>query len=160
MNYIDKEIEEMPELTVEEWILVLMYSRKDKPIRGKLMLVKQMFLLTKEIVPKLNEKLKFYPYDYGPYSTVLARTLNELIKQKKIIHKIIKEGYLREEFELTEKGREEGKRVFSKVPTEIQDRVINLRKSTDQLGYTGIVRYVYSKYPEYKVFSQIEDMIR
>jgi len=46
-----KDNETLNGLTVEDAILILMYANKDKPITGRLMFVKQIFLLSKEIIP-------------------------------------------------------------------------------------------------------------
>lgn len=49
-----------------------------QPIRGKQFLVHQIFLVSHEVAPDAAKYFEWYPYQYGPYSTILARRLNAL----------------------------------------------------------------------------------
>src|SRR6266851_5212398 len=97
-------LEEKP-LSAEDWILALLKA-SDRPIYGRLMLVKEMFLISKEIAPHLEKELDFFPYDLGPYSKVLAQKLNEMVKEG-LIEASSEEGtegdYV---FTLTNRGKE------------------------------------------------------
>lgn len=153
----DKKEKELEELTPEDAILILLYANKNKPITGKLMFVKQAFLLAKELIPQLDKKFKFYPANFGPYSKVFAKEVNKLI-EKGIIKLEVKTEGGKEifRFRLSEDAIEKAKQSFNKLPNELKFKIIRKRKGWDQLGYTGIVRFVYTKYPEYTIYSEIK----
>lgn len=148
-------------LTNEEWVLSLLHANNDKPIYGKLMFVKQLFILANDIFPNLSDRFKFYPSHYGPYSDVFARTVKELIKRDLVKVDTETDGktitYI---FTLTEKGKEKAKSAFEGLPQNYQETMSRKRRGWDQLGYRGIVRFVYTKYPEYTTKSKILDMIK
>lgn len=148
-------------LTNEEWVLSLLHANNGKPMNGKLMFVKQLFILANDIFPDLSDRFKFYPSHYGPYSNVFARTVKELIKEDLIKVDTETDGktitYI---FTLTEKGKEKAKSAFEELPQNYQETMSRKRRGWDQLGYRGIVRFVYTKYPEYTTKSKILDMIK
>jgi len=147
-------------ITIEEWILILLYAQKDKPITGKLMFVKQAFLLAKDVFPSIEEKFKFYPASFGPYSKEFAKSVNKLIEKGDISLEVKKEGdneiY---RFRLSKNGEEIIKNTFNKLPDEYKKIIQRKRRGWDQLGYTGIVRLVYTKYPEYAIASKIKESV-
>ncbi len=144
-------------LSAEDWILALL-KVSDRPIYGRLMLVKEIFLISKEIDPKLDKELDFFPYDLGPYSTILARKLNEMVEHG-LIEARSGEGAEGEYiFTLTDSGNEAAQRVLDSLSTEKKELLTRKRRGWDQLGYRGIVRLVYSKYPEYAGKSRIREV--
>ena len=148
-------------LTNKEWILSLLHANNDKPINGKLMFVKQLFILANDIFPNLSDRFKFYPSHYGPYSDVFARTVKELIKDDLIKVDIETDDKTKTYiFTLTEKGKKTAKSAFEGLPQNYQETMSRKRRGWDQLGYRGIVRFVYTKYPEYRIKSKILDMIK
>ena len=164
MKSKDKGVEKnniLNELTVEDAVLILLYANKDKPIRGRLMFVKQSFLLSKEVIPQLDEKFEFFPAHFGPFSKVFATKVDKLI-QEGYIKTILSEddlGNITHKFSLTDIGKEAAFHSFDKLSEIYKDIIIRKRKGWDQLGYIGILRLVYTKYPEYTVNSKIRDKV-
>ena len=151
----------LEQLTVEDAIFILLYANKDKLIRGRLMFVKQSFLLSKEIIPQLDEKFEFFPAHFGPFSKVFATKVDKLI-QEGYIKTIVSEdniGNITHKFSLTDIGKEAASRSFNKLPESYKNIIIRKRKGWDQLGYFGIVRLVYTKYPDYTINSKIRDKV-
>jgi len=147
-------------ITPEDIVLTILYAQKDKPLTGKLMFVKQVFLFTKEIVPGLDDKMKFFPYSFGPYSSKFAQVVNKLINDGIIgVEKKVDDDREIYRFSLTEKGLEKAEKSFNKFPEKVRAIIKRKRRGWDQLGYTGIVRLVYTKYPEYIVNSSIKDEV-
>lgn len=147
-------------ITIDEWILIILYAQKDKPVTGKLMFVKQAFLLAKDVFPSIEEKFKFYPASFGPYSKEFAKSVNKLIEKGDVSLEVKKEGDNKiYRFRLSENGEETAKNAFNKLPDEYKNIIQRKRRGWDQLGYTGIVRLVYTKYPEYAVSSKIKESI-
>ncbi len=144
-------------MSAEDWVLALL-AVVDRPIYGRLMLVKEIFLLAKEIDPKLDKELEFFPYDLGPYSKVLAQKLNDMVARG-LIEVSSREGEDQEyQFSLTNKGRDEAQKALTSLPVNVRELLQKKRRGWDQLGYRGIVRLVYSKYPEYAGRSKIREV--
>ena len=147
-------------IIIDEWILILLYAQKDKPITGKLMFVKQAFLLAKDVFPSVEEKFKFYPASFGPYSKEFAKSVNKLIEKGYIsMEAKEEEDKVIFRFRLSKKGVDIAKNAFTKLTEEDQKIIQRKRRGWDQLGYTGIVRLVYTKYPEYAIASKIKERI-
>ena len=146
----------------EDWVLAFFYAGPDRDerhpeINGMLMLTKQFFVFIKEIRKDLEDVFNFIPYDYGPYSFVL----------QKIVDKLNKEGYLkievyedRKDFILTDKGMIRAKKVYEKLDKKTIMTLEKLRQDATQLGYSGVLRYVYLRYPEYTTASKIREKVK
>ena len=144
-------------MSAEDWVLALL-SAVNRPIYGRLMLVKEIFLIAKEMDPRLDKELDFFPYDLGPYSKVLAQKLNDMVARG-LIEVSSKEGEEGEyQFSLTDKGREEAQKALNGLSNDVRELLRKKRRGWDQLGYRGIVRLVYSKYPEYAGRSKIREV--
>lgn len=149
----------VPDLLVRDLILLLLYARKDKPIYGRTMLMKQVFLLFEEILRKYNLKVqnpKFVPYYYGPYSFTVAKVLEDLsfagyikIEGKKNTRK--------EKFMLTNQGLREIDKKWNKLDENLRKEIEKHRIAWDQMGTDGILNYIYTYYPEFKEKSKIKD---
>lgn len=148
-------------LTVEDALLIMLYANKNKPINGKLMYVKQVFLLVKEILPQLDNDFKFYPANFGPYSKVFAQEVNRMINEGIISVERLSRENDEESFRffLNEEFVERARQSFNKLPDNLKFKIMRKRKGWDQLGYTGIVRFVYTKYPEYTIYSKIREEV-
>lgn len=156
---INKSNKKSLNLSLKDWILLLLFADKD-PIKGKLMFVKLMFLLSREL-PEVECLYCFYPAKYGPYSSVLAQVLNNLIKNKIIKIQITSENdYERMDFYLSNKGLKQTEDTYKKIPDNIKNLMVELREKGKKLGYSGIIRHVYSKYPEYAIESDITEEFR
>lgn len=148
-------------LTPEDWVLAFFYAGPDRDkrnpeISGILMFTKQFFVFIKEIKKDLEDTFKFIAYDYGPYSFVLQN----------LIDKLSKEGYIkvstyedRRDFFLTDKGVERAKMAYEKIDEKTRVTLEKLRYEATQLGYSGVLRYVYSRYPEYITASRIRERV-
>lgn len=157
-EYLNSNLETFSEI---DGIFILMYANKDKPITGRLVFVKEIFLLAKEVIPQLDKKYQFFPADFGPYSTVFANTVDQLINKKciKVEFTTNDFGEPLHRFSLTDGGKIEALKSFDKLSESLKNIIMLKRKGWDQLGYTGIVRLVYAKYPMYTVNSKIKDKV-
>jgi uncharacterized protein YwgA len=144
---------------VTDAIYILLYSHHNKPIYGRTMLMKQVFLLFEEIFK--NEKISyqnpnFVPYNFGPYSF----TVMEIIENLKNSGELVVQGRKntkKEKFELSEKALEKAKHRFSTVSPKLKKLIKEKRIGWDQLGNDGMLRYVYLNYPDYKEKSIIKN---
>ncbi|MBO8182775.1 MAG: hypothetical protein H0Z28_08290 [Archaeoglobus sp.] len=146
-------------ILVRDAILMLLAARNRKPIYGRTMLMKQIFLLYEEILKKYGLKFqdpKFVPYRYGPYSFAVMQVLEDLdfagyikIEGRKNSRK--------ERFMLTEKGLSEIINKFRTLDDKVQREIEEKRIGWDQLGTNGILRYVYQNYPKFKEKSELKE---
>jgi uncharacterized protein YwgA len=148
------------EITPWEWVLVFLYAGKkdnENPvINGVLMFTKQFFVFVKEIKKELDAEFKFIPYDYGPYSFILINILQSLVKLGYIA--IIRDEE-RQDFIMTEEGMKKVAEIYESIDGETKKKLESLRREATQLGYSGVLRYVYSRYPEYTTASKIRERV-
>lgn len=139
---------EPAKFSLHDLIMILLYAQ-DKPIHGRTLLIKELFLLYMRQLRNDTQNPKFVPYRYGPYSFQLMESVNALNLS----------GYLQiagrknskaESFTLTDKGKKIAKKIFDKLKKETKNKIIEQRKGWDQLGTDGILNYVYTHYPKYK----------
>jgi hypothetical protein len=144
---------------IRDMFLVLLYAKKDNPIYGRTMLIKQLFLLYNEVFDKFQEiayqEPNFIPYDFGPYSFKSMKILDDLRFSKEIVVNG-KRNTKKESFSLSEKGSMLAKGKFEALPKNLQTVIGERRIGWDQLGTRGILKYVYEKYPNMKEKSKIK----
>jgi predicted transcriptional regulator len=142
---------------VTDCILLTLYAQPDKPIFGRVLMIKEVFLLMKEILNESEiQDPKFVPYRLGMYSFTVGNALTNLEYSGYLERKGKKNTKL-EQFELTEKGKEYISKIWKTLSLITQETAKEKRKGWDQLGYDGILRLVYQKYPEYKEKSCLKD---
>lgn len=143
------------EFSLRDLIMILLYAQ-EKPIHGRILLMKELFLLYKEILSKKTENPKFVPYRFGPYSFHLT----EIVSYLQI------GGYLtvsgkrnskNESFRITNKGIKHISPIYKQIPTQTRKVIERQRKGWDQLGTHGILNYVYQNYKDYKTKSIIKN---
>lgn len=140
-------------LTAKDFILLLLNSDNQKPIKGNLFFQKEMFLIVEEVYPQLQEELQFKAYDYGPYSQVLVNILKELCNDF-LVNFEYSNG---NSYSITKQGQDYLKKI--KFPPGIEKKVNNLKRGSNKLGYKGLLRYVYFTYPDFTVNSKIKDEV-
>ena len=143
---------ESPDLTMDDLILLVL-GLVDKPINGRVVLHKEIFLLYNELknfVKVTNPH--FIRYKYGPYSPQLS-SLVELLEDAGYIRVVNRRSTRASKYLLTDKGKKRAIQLILKLKNkfgnEFVERLIKLRIGWDQLGHDGILRYVYQRYPEY-----------
>jgi predicted CopG family antitoxin len=147
-------------LSFSDMILALFYAQ-DKPIKGMILLMKEIFLMQKEFEKDENIRINdayFTSYKYGPYSVDVDDFIDIMEEYGLIISRGRKSSN-KEIFLLTDKGVYEGKKAFSKLNEDQQRKLRDLRKGWDQLGVRGILKLVYTKYPDYIDKSEIKQQV-
>ncbi len=129
-------------MTIQPYILALLQG---DPVKGKTKVVHQLFLIAKDIVKEKGE-FKFFPYQFGPYSTIVAEQFNSLIDQGHVKHSKAGNTHL---FELTNSGRE----LLEQQDLDIQilEKIQSLKKATANHRVKDMLDIIWAKYPEYMV---------
>jgi uncharacterized protein (DUF488 family) len=108
---------------------------------SKLKMVKIFFIIEKE--GKISQSFKFYkfiPYKYGPYSFELFHDIEILEKDNYISVDKKNIKYL-----------QSGTNISSEFSSILNDYIKKYHKKTE----TELIEYIYKKYPEYTIFSEI-----
>lgn len=136
---------------IVQHILALFMSDDAAPIRGRIMLVKETFLLVKEIVPELSETVRFFPYQWGPYSNDVAKAVNWLIDNGHV--ETTKEN--RETvYSLTPEGRNFAQKATRAIEEDVLENIAKMKRTTHEIGLTRLLRFIYSQYPQYATHSR------
>ena len=124
-------------------LLKVIEALDEKGTSSRFMLVKNLFLLAhEENIGRLIKFYNFFPYKYGPFSNVCYADLAKLEK----------EGLLTEQgthLSLTEKGVQAARTADRKASLKVK-RVTRKFNSDREIR-----KYVYKKFPEYTVKSEI-----
>ncbi len=160
VNNIRNELKDKVALTEDELILLVL-GIVDKPVTGKVVLQKEIFLFLQELRDKVYvTDPHFVPFKYGPYSFRIA-TLLEFMEELGYI-KVVNKRYKRiAKYMLTRKGKELAGYVIRKIKDALGENFIkhlkDLRQGLDELGHDGILRYVYQHYKEYTDKSELKE---
>ena len=133
-------------VTVQSYILALLQG---DPVKGKTKVVLQLFLIAKEIV-KEGTDFKFFPYQFGPYSTIVAEQFNSLIDQGHVKHSNVGNTHL---FELTDSGRDLFKQ--QDLDAHVLEEIQSLKKATANHRVKDMVAIIRAKYPQYLINARI-----
>lgn len=150
------ELEKEKIMSLPDLILALFYAQ-EKPIKGMILLMKEVFLTQMEFAKEENIKIQeaeFISYRYGPYSIDVDKIIDAMEEFGLIISRGRKSTN-KEIFYLTKEGKERARDVFEKLNEQQKEKLKDLRKGWDQLGVKGILRLVYTKYPDYINKSEI-----
>jgi hypothetical protein len=148
---------EQREFSIADCIMFLLYVYPSKPLCGRISLMKQVFLLTNEVLgEKRVQDSKFVPHHFGMYSFTVANEITNLRFAGYIESRGQKNSKL-ESFYITSKGQEHISSLFASLPKNLQKLIKQKRKGWDQLGYDGILRLVYTKYPQFREKSRLKE---
>ena len=155
INESEYVIRDLTAYSLRDVILFLLYAHSERPICGRIMITKQVFLAIKEVLGDPHvENPKFVPYRYGPYSFTLTHALSNM-RYDGLIDVRGKKNTQSELFLLTDRGMKTAGDKFNALPEGQQNVLVDKRKSWDQLHQKGILSYVYDRYPEYTSNSRI-----
>jgi hypothetical protein len=133
-----------------------------EPIPGFLFLQKLAFISVFEIheLRPLRDEAKYRAEKYGPFSYELRRVLDTLVgTESVIIADVPSDRYERNLIGLSTKGLSRARELARLVDPETLKGLESRCRGARQLGYAGILRYVYSHYPSYANNSEIRDEV-
>ena len=134
--------------TISDLVLVIL-GAQDKPVHGKTLLMKELFLLHKEVIKDASSNPRFVKGRLGPHSWHIENALRMLHEGGVLDRRRFQNSSV-ESFQLTPKGVKMAEKVLRKMYKSDQRLVSSKRKGWDQLGERGALNYIYTKYPEYK----------
>jgi uncharacterized protein (DUF488 family) len=125
----------------ERTILALLMN--ESCVMTRLRLVKLLFLLNRAGVENAYD---FIPYKYGPFSFQLYRDLNKLSQ----------DGWIDgEHLQLCPGKKNEAVIEIRKLPTDVRDKLLDIRSSYGRLSEDALLKTVYTKHPEFTFKSEL-----
>ena len=156
---MERAIEEQKKIKPVEYtasdLILLLLSSQDKPIVGRTLLFKELFIFEKEVLAEEDvEDCKFVPHYYGPYSFYMAFKILEMSRMELI--EISGAGGTAA-YALTRRGLKKARARRRAVPAALDARMRKFRKGLDQHGATHILEAIYrrAEYAEYVVKSRV-----
>lgn len=143
-------------------LLVMLLHCFGGTIPGKLYVEKLSFLSVNEIpeLEVLKDRLEFKAHKLGMFSEKVIKAMDELKKSGLVISKTYStDAHNKEIFTLTPEGKKKGREFFDQMDDNIKIELSHLCKGAKQLGYSGILRYTYDKYPEFTSKSEIVEEV-
>jgi predicted transcriptional regulator len=144
-------------------LLVIIYAVGGK-VEGATKLEKLPFLLEKEFGVKIDHLFKYFPYLHGPYSPKVIQTTHRLAYfkliniEEKVVGTGINEEYVMRIYTLTPEGKKLAEEIFKKLPNDYQEALYGLKNFAEK-PLRDLLRYVYTKYPEVKKYTTLDDFI-
>ena len=130
-------------------VILLLLSSQDKPIVGRTLLFKEIFIFEKEVLVGENvEDCKFVPHYYGPYSFYMACMIREMSRTGLIK---ISKARGTASYALTQKGLKKARIRRRAVPPALDAKMKKFRKGMDQHGATRILEAIYRR-AEYAMY--------
>lgn len=126
----------------EEIILLLLGIIPDKPIKGKTMLIKQIFLTEKDIFDNDVQELKYIAHKFGPHSFMI----DNMLRNMEFIGMIKK---TKNNYSITEKGLIGFNKIKQHLDLNKLNKLKHYRIAWDELGMDRVLNLVYTKYPKY-----------
>jgi N-acetylglucosamine kinase-like BadF-type ATPase len=94
------------------------------------------------------------------YSENVLKIMSELKEKKAVISKTyVSSTHNKEIFTLTPEGRRKAKEILEQIDKNVKKTLLYLCKGAKQLGYSGILRYTYTKYPQFTSQSEITENV-
>ena len=154
----------IPRLEPSDWIVLWLSLDGLNRVRGKTRLMKQLFVVGREVVPQAFESFGFFPHRFGPYSQVLENALGNLQERafiSVVSHTDSPENVLttdvkRYDYILTDLGQERARTVLSGMPDDVVQSLVRHKRVLSKMGYYGLLSYVYGNYPEFTTMSELE----
>ena len=119
-------------------------KQKNEEVEGSIKLMKESFLLQKEIGEKFP--YNFIPYDFGPCSFDIYEDLNEFIE----------EGIVKEEknksfstYSISSSYEEFVSKLTEDLDPKVKEAILKIKKEFNKLSYYALIYYVYQKYPQF-----------
>lgn len=130
-------------------LLALMYLPTDKKleIMSPIQIMKALFLFKMELKLSDSEFYKFEPYLYGPCSFEVYSDLALLQIQGVVDTEYSLWGW--KYYRLTGKGLSAAENIVKKMDRNILEKLQTIKNIVMSKSFMELLRYVYTKYPEY-----------
>ena len=137
--------------------LCLLYVDGQFPIEGMTRFEKLIFLTKEEVLKKGKEEVReftFEPDRFGPLAVELYDEL-DFLKSSGLVSATPQNG-----FEITESGKRYFEtKVKARISPKVMEKIEQVKERWAKQDLSELLKYVYQKYPDYTVKSEIKDKI-
>jgi len=131
---------------IDKWILILLLTDNNSPIKGRIRFTKDFFLIAEKFLPDLFDASEFYAYHFGPYSTRFGVRVNDLRKNNIIQSKLVNQDW---EYSLTQKGIELAKSLLKDITIDLKVNIENIKVKNKALPLKQLLKELYIDYPNF-----------
>lgn len=150
-KFKERMLRELKEDVVKKYSLLLLNAIDNEPIKGKTIFMKELFLISKNIL-ELEEITDFEADNYGPSSDYVSNTLEDL-EVVKLLNKI------NGRYMLTDSGKEIVDIIKKDISENEVDMIEDMKRLCNNLNTDEILALVYYTYPEMTIESLVKDKI-
>lgn len=121
-------------------------------------------MIGKELFAEVDQEFGFYPHRFGPYSREFEQNLSRLIDKGYVSEALVRASpdqqpeRVRSDFTLLPKGQEEASRIAGDLSEDDRVLLTKYKRLLSNMGFWGLIHYVYSNYPEYTMASEIANV--
>ncbi len=149
-----KEMNEDQREFIDKWLMILFALDNFKPIKGRTRLVKEFFLIWRNFFYHLDNIAEFFPYHFGPYSTLLAVRVNDLFHQKSIDFKESGQEIL---YGLSKNEKEKALAFIKKEDPRMISEITKWKIKYAKSSIGKLLGDIYRKYPEFSKYSLVSE---
>lgn len=143
-----KDFEKVIELSPEDWIKIILLKNNEGLATTKLF--KELFLFCQ----RTGLRWDWIPYDRGPYSKDVQKSLEKL-ETEKIISTETKRSHDKRIYKLREiKIKTDAEKLWKILPESFKEAIDNIICEFSTKTYDDMIHYVYSAYPEFAVLAK------
>lgn len=150
-KFKERMLRELKEDIVKKYSLLLLNAIDNEPIKGKTRFMKELFLISKNIL-ELEEITDFEADNYGPSSDYVSNVLEDL-EVVKLLNKI------NGRYMLTDSGKEIVDTIKKDISENEVDMIEDMKRLCNNLNTDEILALVYYTYPEMTIESLVKDKI-
>lgn len=122
--------------------------------------MKELFLLDKESNTQdflIRDIGEFIPYKFGPFSLEVQVALSNLINSGHVL--VNEKQAVGDEYSLSEKGTKKAREFWNEFGDKVKKDVFFIKFKYNKMPINKLLHYVYSRYPEYTIKSEIAEKI-
>ena len=138
---------------VQRYILALLGAANKAPVRERLWLQKELFVLAQQ-APKLGDACGFSAHLQGPFSD----SADEALKDLKNLGLVDYDSY-GANIRLTNAGINEHEDLVKRMPADVRDRVEDIKEFLNDLTENELLVFVYFSYPDMTQESVLTDVV-
>ena len=140
----------------QDWLLLVLGATEKAltPVQ----LQKSLFMLEKTLPDDFVAEgyYEFEPYDYGPFDAAIYQDA-DLLANQQLVNIVSSSTGRWSEYSIGRVGLHRVDEIQSELPENVQVYVRQLVEWIQTKSFSQLVRYIYDRYPEYKVNSVFQD---
>jgi hypothetical protein len=134
----------------QDWVLLAIYFGGDRGL-SPVQLQKSLFLLGMEVQEVQGNFYEFFPHNYGPFCKEIYMDAERMAEEGLIAIERIPQQYSK--YFIMPHGQNRVNEIGHEVPPRAWDYLKNAVEWAQKQSFSGLIRAIYDKYPDYRVNS-------